>query len=97
MTLLELLTLIGTPIPEWYVVKCESKNRHQKDMCLREMEQVHAQNLILILGSTININWKNSHDHSMRKRMFTLIMNKVLTLELQQFMRKMNISTILIR
>jgi hypothetical protein len=59
------------------VVKCGSKNGHQKDMCLKETERVHAQNLMLNLGSSINIDWKDLHDRSMRKRMFTLIMNKI--------------------
>ena len=76
-TLSYLLTLIGTLVFERYVLKCGSKNGHQKDLCLKETEQVHAQNLMLILGSTINIDWGDLHDRSMRKRMFTLIVNEV--------------------
>ena len=45
--LIQLLALIGTPIFEWYVVRCRSKNKHQKYTCLKEMELAHAHNLII--------------------------------------------------
>ena len=38
-----------TPILEWYVVRCGSKSRYQKDMCLEGI-QLHARNMIPILG-----------------------------------------------
>ena len=43
-----------TPLFEWYVVRCSSKNGDQKDMCLKEIG-LHAQNMITILGSIVNI------------------------------------------
>jgi hypothetical protein len=36
------------------VVRCGSKSRHQKEMCLNEVE-LRAQNTLTILGSTVNI------------------------------------------
>ena len=41
-----------TPILEWYVVRCGSKSRNQKDLCLEEI-RLHAQNMITILGSIV--------------------------------------------
>ena len=46
--------LYQTPIFEWYVVRCGSKNRYQNDLCLKEIG-LHAQNMVTILGSTVNI------------------------------------------
>ena len=43
--------LIRTPIFEWYVVWCGSKNKSQKEMCLEEVG-LCAQNMITIIGST---------------------------------------------
>ena len=43
-----------TPTVEWYVVRCGSLERYQKDMCLKETG-LHAQNMITILGSIVNI------------------------------------------
>ena len=42
-----------TPIFEWYVVRCGTKNGYQKDVF--ERVRLGAQNLITILGSQINI------------------------------------------
>jgi hypothetical protein len=41
-----------TPLFEWRVIRCESKDGHQKDMCSEEIE-LHAPNLLPILGSEI--------------------------------------------
>jgi hypothetical protein len=46
--------LNGTPIFEWWVVRCRSKNKYQKDMCLKEA-RLCAQILLAILGSIVNI------------------------------------------
>ena len=43
-----------TPIFEWCVVRCGSKNGYQKDMCLKEIG-LHAQNMIIILDSIVNV------------------------------------------
>ena len=58
-----------TPILfEWCVIRCGSKIKHQKCICLKEIIILHAQNLLIILSSIINI---------IRKRIFNLIMNKI--------------------
>ena len=49
-------TLTWTPIFESYVVRCGSKNGHQKDMSLKEIG-LHAQNMLTILGSKVNMIW----------------------------------------
>ena len=43
-----------TAICEWCVVRCGSKNEHQKDMCSKEIG-VRTSNLLIILGSIVNI------------------------------------------
>ena len=43
------------PIFEWSVVRCGSKNRHQKDIYLKEIG-LCAQNLLAILSSIVNTN-----------------------------------------
>jgi len=48
------IEIIWIPIFEWHVVRCESKNSHQKNMCLKEI-RLHAQNMLIILGSIINM------------------------------------------
>ena len=47
-------TKIWTPIFEWYMVMCESKNGHQKHMCLKQIGPC-AQNMPTILGSMVNM------------------------------------------
>ena len=46
--------VIWTPRFEWYVVKCGSKNKHQRDKCLKDTE-LRAQDMITIQGSTVNM------------------------------------------
>ena len=48
------IAIIWTLVFEWYMVRCRSKNGHQKDMCLVEVE-LRAQNMLIILVSIINI------------------------------------------
>jgi hypothetical protein len=43
-----------TPILEWHVVWCGSKNRYQKDMCLKE-SGLCTHNIISIVGPIINM------------------------------------------
>jgi hypothetical protein len=42
-------------IVECCVVTYGFENTYQKNMCLKEVELRHAQNMLTILGSTINI------------------------------------------
>jgi hypothetical protein len=43
-----------TPILEWYVVRCGSKNKYLKDMCIKKIG-LHVQIVITTLGSIVNI------------------------------------------
>ena len=36
------------------MVRCGFENRYQKDMCLEEIG-LHAQNIVVILGSIVNM------------------------------------------
>ena len=47
-------TITWTPIFEWYVVRCGSKNGHHNIMCLQEIG-LCAQNMLSILDSTTNM------------------------------------------
>ena len=46
--------IIWTPIFEWHVLRIGSKNKHQNDMCLKEIG-LHAQNTLTILSSKVKI------------------------------------------
>ena len=46
-------TIMWTPISEWCVGRCGSKDEHQKDMCFKEI-RLHAQNMSTILGLIVN-------------------------------------------
>ena len=48
--------LDSTSIFEWHVVRCDSKNGHQKNMCPKYII-LHVQNMITILSSIVNIIW----------------------------------------
>ena len=47
--------LTKTPIFEWYVVRCGSKNGYQKHMCFKEIG-LCAHDLITILSSIVSLN-----------------------------------------
>jgi hypothetical protein len=66
-----------TPIFDWYVIRCGSKNKYQKDMCLKESE-LHAQNMITILGSIVINIMGDVYDHLMSMRIVTLMTNKII-------------------
>ena len=55
------------------MVRRGSKNGHHNDMSLKQ-SGLHAPNMITILGFIVNI---ILHDHRRRKRIFTLIMNRI--------------------
>ena len=48
-----------TPIFHWCVVRCGSKNGHQKDMCTKDIG-LCAQNLFTIQGLNNKFNWGRS-------------------------------------
>ena len=70
-------SLDWTPIFEWYVVRCGSKNIYQKDTCLKEIRLL-AQNIITILGSIANIIGGDLYDHLTNTRILTLVIDKIL-------------------
>jgi len=41
-----------TPLFDWCMDGCKSKNRHHKDVCRKELG-VHAQNLLTILDALV--------------------------------------------
>ena len=45
---------IKSPIFEWYVIRCPSKNEYQKDMCLKEIG-IHAKKMKIFLDIIVNI------------------------------------------
>jgi len=47
------MTYVEQNVDEWYMVRCNSKNGYQKDMCI-EIE-LHAQHTITNLCSIANI------------------------------------------
>ena len=57
MIFVTFLTKLRGPTPVtylgWCMVRCGYKNRHQKDMCLKEIMDV--QNLLTILDLIVNI------------------------------------------
>ena len=73
-----------TPIIEWYVVRCGSKNRPLKDV-LKEIE-LHAQNMI-----TFKVQYStylgDLFDHAISMRILTLIMKIIMGTP--QMIRKM--------
>jgi hypothetical protein len=44
-------------------------------MCSEEIARLRAQNVLTVLGSTVNITWGNLYDHLTRN--FTLIIDKI--------------------
>ena len=48
------IATIWTPLFERYMIRCQSKNGHQKDKCLKETG-LHVQYMLIILGSMVNM------------------------------------------
>ena len=60
-----------TPIVEWYVVWCDSKNGYQNRTRL-DVIGLWVQNMIIILDSMVNI-IGDLYEHLMNMKNFTLI------------------------
>ena len=60
------------------MVWCGSKKEYQKDMCSNEIG-LHAQNMITIMDSTVNIIGWDRYDHLMYTGIFSSIMNNMFT------------------
>ena len=67
-------TIIWTLVVEWYMVRCGSKNGHQKDMGLEEIVCSKYTNYSRFYSQC---NWEDLHDHFMSTRTFTSIINKI--------------------
>lgn len=67
-----------TPILEWCMVGCESKNKHQKYMYQKETTLLCAQYLSPILDTLFSQhNQGDVYDYLSTHRIFALAMNKV--------------------
>ena len=67
------IEIIWTLIFEWYVVRSGSKNGHQNGlMCLKEIG-LRTRNMLIILGSIVNMIGGDVCDHLMSMRFFTVI------------------------
>ena len=58
----------------WYVVRCGSMNRHQQDICLKEIG-LRAQDMRVMLGHTRHDS-EDLCDHLINMKTFTLMMKK---------------------
>ena len=88
-------TIIWTPIVEWYVVRCVSKNGQQKERCVNEIG-LHAQNMLIILGLIVNMIKGDPYNHLMNTQIITLKMNEMF-IWAPWIMRQMATDTIWIR
>ena len=70
------IAIIWTTIFEWCVVRCGSKNGHQKDMFSNKIG-FGAQKYANHCGLISNRNWENLHDHLMSTGILTLIMKNI--------------------
>ena len=82
---------IRHPIFEWYVIRCSSENKHQKDIFSKEIAQ-RVQNMITQLSSLVNIFGVGEgrgypDDHFVSLRIFILIMNEIF-IQAPKLMRK---------
>ena len=74
---IELRQMCLIPTQQWYIVRCGSMNRHQKDICLNE-NGLHAQDMRVILGhSQHDSDGPIVYDHLMNTKIFTLMMKKI--------------------
>ena len=53
-------TTIWTPIFEWYVIWCRSKNWHQKRHHVIKEIELRAQNMLIVLGLNRQYDWAGS-------------------------------------
>lgn len=68
------------------MVRCGSKNLHQKEMYLKEIRW-HAQNMLTILASKVYmIEWA-LNDHLMNTTIFALITNKIIFIQTPEIMK----------
>jgi hypothetical protein len=76
-----------TPIFEWHVIRCDSNNISKKTRDWKE-SGLCAQNLIIILSSTVK-----SHAHLMHMRIFTMRMYKIF-IRAPKIMRKVALASL---
>lgn len=58
---------------EWHLIRCGFKNGCQTDVSLKEI-RLCAQNMIIVLGSIVNIIGRDLYDHLMSMKTFALRM-----------------------
>ena len=61
-----------------YVVRCESKNENQNDICSQEIE-LHPYNMLNFLSSIVNMIGVDLLDHLTSTRIFTLILMRMIS------------------
>ena len=59
-------------------LRADNEKNKNKNMHLKEIG-LHAQNMLTILGSIVNVSGETLYDHLMSTRIFTLITNKIFT------------------
>ena len=79
MYLIWLPPLFGHLDFDWYMVRCDSENKYQKEMCLKEIPYVLYM-LIYDNHSRFHSQhgWGNIYDHLMSTRIFTMRLNKII-------------------
>ena len=84
-----------TPLYEWYVVTCESKNGHQEDVkCLQKIEVRTCSKYANHSRFNNQHDWGNLYDHLMNTRViWPLIMNKIITRAPNIMKKKMAMDT----
>lgn len=71
------IDLNQTPNHEWYVIRCGFKGQKWKKHIFEETG-LHAQNMITIIGSIVNIIKRDWYEHSMKTQIIILIIkNKI--------------------
>ena len=80
-------TIIWTPIFQWCVIRCGSKNGHPIDTCSKEIG-LCAPNMLTILDSIVKMLQGELYDLLMSTGIFSWIMNKFIHISLK-IMRQM--------
>ena len=70
-----IVAIFWLPIFEWNAVRRGFKNRHQNDMCLKEIG-LHDESMINHSRLNNQHDWENLYDHLMSKKIFTFILNR---------------------
>ena len=69
-----IVAIFWLPIFEWNAVRRGFKNRHQNDMCLKEIG-LYDESILNHSRLNNQHDWENLYDHLMSKKIFTFILN----------------------